>query len=43
LQIPSAPSVLSLTPPLGILCSVQWLTVSIRLCICQALAQTLRR
>jgi hypothetical protein len=29
LQIPSAPSVLSLTPPLWIPCSVQWLTVSI--------------
>jgi hypothetical protein len=43
LQIPSAPSVLSLTPPLGSLCSVQWLAVSICLCICQALAEPLRR
>jgi hypothetical protein len=43
LQIPSAPSVLSLAPPLGTRCSVQWLAVSIRLCICQALAEPLRR
>jgi hypothetical protein len=35
LQTPSAPSVLSLTPPLGTPCSVQWLAVSIHLCICQ--------
>jgi hypothetical protein len=32
LQMPSAPSVLSLTPPLGTLCSVKWLGVSIYLC-----------
>jgi hypothetical protein len=38
LQTPSAPSVLSLAPPLGTLCSVQWLDESIHLCICQALA-----
>jgi hypothetical protein len=31
LQTPSAPSVLSLTPPLGTPYSVQWLTVSIHL------------
>jgi hypothetical protein len=43
LQAPSAPSVLSLTPPLGTVCSVQWLAVSIHLCICQALAEPLRR
>ena len=43
LQTPSAPSVLSLTPPLGTLCSVQWLAESIHLCICQALAEPLRR
>ena len=30
-QDPSAPSVLSLTPPLGTLCSVQWLAESIHL------------
>jgi hypothetical protein len=36
-QIPSAPLVLFLTPSMGILSSVQWLAVSIRLCICQAL------
>jgi hypothetical protein len=40
LQIPSsAPWVLSLAPTLGTLCSVQWLDVSIHLCICQALAE----
>ena len=33
-QTPSAPSVLSLTPPLGTRRSVQWLTESIHLCIC---------
>ena len=43
LQTPSAPSVLSLTPPLGTLCSVQWLAESIHFCICQALAEPLRR
>jgi hypothetical protein len=43
LQTPSAPSVLSLTPPLGTPCSVQWLAVSLQLCICQALAKLLRR
>jgi hypothetical protein len=43
LQNPSAPSVLSLTPPLGTVCSVQWLAESICLCICQALAGPLRR
>ena len=43
LQNPSVPSVLSLTPPLGPLCSVQWLAVSIHLFICQALAEPLKR
>jgi hypothetical protein len=43
LQTPSAPWVLSLAPPMGTLCSVQWLAESIHLCICQALAETLRR
>ena len=43
LQPSSAPSVLSLTPSLGTLCSVQWVAVSIYLCICQALAEPLRR
>jgi hypothetical protein len=42
-QIPSAPLVLSLTPPLGTPCSVQWLAASICLYICQALAEPLRR
>jgi hypothetical protein len=36
-------SVLFLTPPLGIPSSVQWLTASIQLCICKALAGPLRR
>jgi hypothetical protein len=43
LQTPSTPSVLSLTPPLGSPCSVQWLAMSIGLCNCQPLAQALRR
>jgi hypothetical protein len=36
LQITSAPSVLSLTHPLGALCSFQWLAMSIHLCIRKA-------
>jgi hypothetical protein len=51
LQTPSAPLVLSLTPPLetpletplGTLCSVQLLAMKICLCICQTLAKPLRR
>jgi hypothetical protein len=43
LQTPSAPSVLSLIPPLETPCSVQWLAVSICLCICQALTEPLKR
>jgi len=43
LQTPSAPSVLSQTPPLGPPFSVQRLAVSISLYICQALAEPLRR
>jgi hypothetical protein len=43
LQTISAPSVPSLTPPLGTLCSVQWLAVSICLCICHSLVQPPRR
>jgi hypothetical protein len=42
-QTPSAPSILSLTPPLGTPLSVQWLVVSIHLCICQTLAELLMR
>ena len=38
-----APSVFSLAPPLGILCSMQWLSESIHFCICQALTELLRR
>ena len=41
LKTPSACSVLSLTPLLGTLCSVQWLALSIDLC--QALAELLKR
>jgi hypothetical protein len=41
LQIPSAPWGLSLTPPLGNQCSVQWLVVGICVYICQALADPL--
>jgi hypothetical protein len=36
LQTPSAPWVLSLAPSVGILCSVQWMAVSIHFCISQA-------
>ena len=43
LQTPSATSVLSLTSPLGTLYLVQWLAVRICLCICQVLAEPLRR
>jgi hypothetical protein len=38
LKTPSAPSVLSLIPPLGSLWTAQWFPVSICICICQALA-----
>ena len=41
LQTPSALSVLSLIPPLGSPCSVQWLAVSIHICIDKALAEPL--
>ena len=43
LQTPSAPSVLSPTPPSGTPCLVQWLAASIHLCICQTLADPLQR
>jgi hypothetical protein len=43
LQTPTAPSVPSPTPPSETPCSVQWLAASIHLCICQALAEPLRR
>ena len=43
LQSPSASSVLSLIPPLGTLGSDQWLAGSTCPCICQALAEPLRR
>ena len=41
LKTPSAPSVLFLTTPLGIPCSVPWLAASIHLCICHVLAEVL--
>jgi hypothetical protein len=43
LQTPSTPWVLSLAPSLGILWFDQGMTVSIHFCICQALAEPLRR
>jgi len=43
MQTPSAPSILSLTPPLGTLFSIQLMVVSICLSICQALVEPLRR
>ena len=43
LQTPSAPSALPLSPPLGTRCSLQRLAASICLCICKALAASLRR
>jgi hypothetical protein len=43
LQTPPAPWVLSLAPSLRTLYSVQWMAVSIHCCICQALAEPLRR
>jgi hypothetical protein len=43
LLTPSAPWVLLLVPPLGTLCSVQWLTEDIHLYICQVLLEHLRR
>jgi hypothetical protein len=41
LQTALALSVLSLIPPLGSPCSVQWLAVNIHICICQALGEPL--
>ena len=43
LQTPSAPGFLSLAPSLEILCSAQWMAMSIHFCISQALAEPLRR
>ena len=42
-KAPSASWVLPLTPPLASLCSVQWLAVSIHICIGQDLEDPLRR
>jgi hypothetical protein len=43
LEIPSVSLLTSLIPPSGTRCSVQWLALSICLCIFQALAEFLRR
>ena len=43
LKTPSAPWILSLAPPLGILCIVQCLAESIHLCICQEQAYPFRK
>jgi hypothetical protein len=43
LQTLSAHWVLSVAPSLGTLCSVQSMAVSIHFCICQTLAEPLRR
>jgi hypothetical protein len=43
LQTPSAPWVLFQAPSLETLCSIQWMAVSIHFCICQVLAEPLRR
>jgi hypothetical protein len=43
LLTPSASWVLFLPAPLGILCSVKWMAESFHFCICQALAEPLRR
>jgi hypothetical protein len=43
LQTPSESWELYIAPSLGTLCSVQWMTVTIHFCICQALVEPLRR
>jgi hypothetical protein len=43
LQTPSASWVLSLSPSLGTLCSIQWMAVSIHFRIFQTLAEPFRR
>ena len=40
---PFSSCILALAPPLGTLCSVQWLSESIHVCNCQAQAEPLRR
>ena len=42
-ETPSSPSVISLPPSLGILCTFQWIAVNIHFCICEALTEHLRR
>jgi hypothetical protein len=43
LKTPSVAWVLSLAPQLDTHCSVQWMAVCIYLCICQAVAEPLKR
>jgi hypothetical protein len=43
LQTCSAPWAFSLSPSLGTLCSIKWMTVSLHFCIFQALAEPLMR
>jgi hypothetical protein len=43
LFFPSPPSLLSLTPLLGLLCSFQWLAANSCLCMCKVLSGPLRR
>jgi len=43
LQAPSAPSILSLTPLIGTMFSVQWLAARINLRVCDDMAEPLRR
>jgi len=43
IQIPSPPSILSPTLPLGSQCSVTWLAASILICVNKAVAEPLRR
>jgi len=43
LQIPSTPSILSLTHPIGTLFLVQLLAARICFCVCHAVAEPLRR
>ena len=41
LQTPSVPRVLSLASSMGTLCSVQWMAVSIHVCICQCIVSSI--
>ena len=43
LETPSASFFISLSPPLGIPCTLQWCLASVCLCVCQILAELLSR